>query len=100
MNYLQLQRKRNQMEICNLHKRELDNDGFCRDCNGKPKLSIKATHIGDLENAVKDAWDQFEKFQAEILYKRPENWQRDIEIIDNLKKQIGSIYNQIIGLQE
>jgi len=87
------------MEICQIHKRELNANGDCRDCNGKPKLSIKATHIGDLEIAVKGAWDQFEKFQAEILYKRPANWQRDIQIIDNLKKQIGTIYDQIIALE-
>jgi len=87
------------MEVCPIHHRELSIYGSCKDCNGPPKITIKATHISDLEIAVKGAWDQFEKFQAEILYKRPQNWQRDIQIIDNLKKQIGTIYDQIIALE-
>ena len=84
------------MKVCEIHHRELDSDGNCKDCNGKPAKQAKIRYYQDsLQFCVEDAWEQFEKFQKLLLKEKPKNWERDIKLMDQLKKQIGKIHEQL-----
>ena len=48
----------------------------------------------NLEGSIQIAFDKFEDFEDVLRNKKPENWERDVLLIEKLKRTVYEIYEQ------
>lgn len=47
-----------------------------------------------LDDSMQIAFDKFEDFEDILRKRKPENWERDVMIIEKLKRTVYEIYQQ------
>jgi len=47
-----------------------------------------------LEDSMQVAFDKFEDFEDVLRSRKPENWERDVMLIEKLKRTVYEIYEQ------
>jgi len=47
-----------------------------------------------LEDSMQIAFDKFEDFEDVLRSRKPENWERDVLLIEKLKRTVYEIYQQ------
>lgn len=56
-------------------------------------------HISDLYKSMDQLMIKFGEFQDALREQKPENWQRDIQIIEAIKSTTLANYESLVGLE-